>query len=172
MAEAEAAVHEMEIRRTKLVRARQYRREVATDARGRREAAQREAAEAEGRIREVGVLVERTYAWASAFASGRQDVGRESLGGLGVTAVAGADVGGGDDLAVRVDGDMACGAVETAGLGFVPVAGFGVDGGDDPVGRDRPGHASCVSRGWAKIGRAPSSQKWFIRHAGHIGFEF
>ena len=73
-------------------------------------------------------------------------------GDLGVTDVAGADFGVGDDLAVRIDRDMSFVAVEPAGLRLVTVPGLRVDGGDDPVLRDPPGDrntpSSPVSRSW------------------------
>jgi hypothetical protein len=44
-----------------------------------------------------------------------------------------ADLGLGDDLAVRVDGHMALVAVKAAGVRLVPVAGLGIDHADHPI---------------------------------------
>jgi len=85
-------------------------------------------------------------------AVGWQGVGEDALGGLAVGGVAGGEVGVGDDLGVRVGGDVAFVPVEPACGGLVPVPGLGVDGGDDPVLGDpaaiRNTPSSPVSRSW------------------------
>jgi hypothetical protein len=63
----------------------------------------------------------------AAGAFGVEDVGDEIGGDAGVAGVAGGDDGGGDDLAVGVDRNMALVAVELAGRGLMAFSG------DQPV---------------------------------------
>ena len=65
-----------------------------------------------------------------------QHIGEEILSGFSVPAVARCDPGGGNDLRIRVNGDMAFIAVEAAGKGVVSVQCLRVNGGDDPVRGD------------------------------------
>ena len=64
----------------------------------------------------------------------------DELGGdAGVAGVARHDLGAGDDLAVRIQADVALVAIEAAGRGLVAVTGLRVDGGDHPVLGHPPG---------------------------------
>ncbi len=61
----------------------------------------------------------------------------------------GGDRDRGDDLTVRIDGDVTLVAVEAAVVGLVPVPGLGVDGRDHPVLGDPAGdahHPGCRGR--------------------------
>src|SRR5262249_61707915 len=66
----------------------------------------------------------------------------DEIGGhAGVAGVARRDNGIGDDLAVRVDRDVALVAVKAPGGCLVPMAGLRVHCGDDPVLGDPAGNA-------------------------------
>lgn len=56
------------------------------------------------------------------FGFERQDVDRQVPGDLDVTTVVGRDVGGSDDLGVRIDRDMTSAAVQASGVGLVSVS--------------------------------------------------
>ena len=80
-----------------------------------------------------------------------EHVAGQALSDLGVPAVSRRGLGGGDDLRVRVDRDVAFVAVEPAGRGLVTVPGAGIDGGDDPVRGDPPGDPEHPARVLFKI---------------------
>src|SRR5215216_910651 len=63
----------------------------------------------------------------------------ELVGDAGVAGVARRDLGAGDDLAVRIQADVAFVAIEAARRSLVAVTGLRVDGGDHPVLGHPPG---------------------------------
>ncbi len=77
-----------------------------------------------------------TAARSSISSAARSSI--SSAATLASPALPGGTCGGGDDLAVGVDGDMSSVSVEAAVDGLVPVAVLGVNGGDGPGRRRWP----------------------------------
>ena len=94
-----------------------------------------------------------------------QQVGDQLRGRLGVAGVARGDPGRGDDLAVRVDSDMALVPVEAAVVGLVPVPGLRIHGRDHPVRCHLPGDTHhAVRSGLQVLAQHRGQQLHSLRH--------
>src|ERR1019366_5315674 len=118
-------------------------------------------------VRRAGVVF--AAAVFAAGISGVEEVVDELGGDAGVPGVAGRDHGGGDDLAVGVDGHMALIAVEPPGRGLMAMAGVGVDDRDHPVLGHFAGDAeNAVVTGFDVLADHGGQQ---LRHRGDAGAE-